>query len=81
MPRPFRVSSLRTGVTVVIFAPAAALALPYVPTTSTRTWVAPALKSSMTCPFVPIFVVTRLGTTCPAEKLRFEAFGTLAPFG
>src|SRR5216683_822541 len=54
---------------------------PYQPTTSTMTWVDPNALKMSTCPDADSCTTTRLGTVCPATKLRSDARGWLAPSG
>src|ERR1700674_1469466 len=54
---------------------------PYQPTTSTMTLVEPRPLPMSILPDADSFTITRLGTVCPATKLRSDASGQLVPSG
>ena len=82
-PFPVRVSRIRSGVRPVNCPPVALASEPSVnhPPTSTTTSVFPAPLLMLTAPPVPSIAITRLGTVCPALKLRLDAPGTWVPAG
>ncbi len=72
-PVPSRVSRKRAGVIGVSADPVSALSVKY-PVTSAIRSTDPALLRRSTFPLTTE-TVTRLGTICPAEKLRFDTAG------
>src|SRR5207245_6124523 len=81
-PPPALVSRMRAGVMPVkTLPPAVLLASVNQPPTSATASVLPVRLKLVTLPAVPTLTTTRLGTVCPARKLRLDAVGRVVPVG